>query len=90
MKRDIAEFVAKCSNCQQVKDENQIPGGLTQVMYVPTCKWKYINMDFIVGLPRTRRQNDSIWVIVDRLTKSAHFIIVKSIYSVEEYARLYL
>ena len=47
-------------------------------------------MDFVVGLPRTRRQHDSIWVIVDRLTKSAHFIPVKSTYRVEDYARLYI
>ena len=48
-----------------------------------------INMDFVVGLPRTRRQHDSIWVIVDRMTKSAHFILVKSTYRAEDYARLY-
>ena len=47
-------------------------------------------MDFVVGLPRTRRQHDSIWVIVDRLTKSAHFIPVKSTYRAEDYARLYI
>ena len=47
-------------------------------------------MDFVVGLPRTRRQHDSIWVVVDRLTKSAHFIPVKSTYRAEDYARLYI
>ena len=57
---------------------------------VPTLKWEAINMDFVVGLPRTRRQHDSIWVIVDRLTKSAHFIPVKSTYRAEDYARLYI
>ena len=57
---------------------------------VPTWKWEVINMDFVVGLPRTRRQHDSIWVIVDRMTKSAHFIPVKSTYRVEDYARLYV
>ena len=60
------------------------------MMDVPTWKWKDINMDFVIGLPCTRRQNDFIWVIVDRLTKSAQFIPVKSTYSAEEYARLYL
>ena len=80
--------MARCPNCQQLKVEHQNPGGLTQVMDVPTWKWEDINMDFVVGLPQIWRQNDSIWVIVDRLTKSFHFIPVKSTYSAEEYARL--
>ena len=54
------QFVAKCPNHQQVKDEHQRPGGLTQVMDVPTWKWEYTNMDFVVGLTQARRQNDSI------------------------------
>ena len=90
MKKDIADYVAKCPNCQQVKAEHLKPGGLTQIIEVPTWKWEAINMDFVVGLPRTRRQHDSIWVIVDRLTKSAHFIPVKSTYRAEDYARLYI
>ena len=57
---------------------------------VPTWKWEVINMDIVVGLPRTRRQHDSIWVIVDRMTKSAHFIHVKSTYRAEDYARHYI
>jgi len=90
MKRDIEDFVARCSNCQQVKAEHQGPGGLTQDIDTPTWKWEEINMDFVVGLPRTRRQHDSIWVIVDRLTKSAHFLPVKVSYSAEDYAKLYI
>ena len=70
--------MARCPNCQQVKVEHQNPGGLTQVMDVPTWKWEDINMDFVVGLPQIWRQNDSIWIIVDKLTKSAHYIPVKS------------
>ena len=53
-------------------------------------KWEAINMDFVVDLLRTRKQHDSIWVIVDRMTKSAHFIPVKSTYRVEDYAKLYI
>ena len=90
MKKDIADYVAKCPNCQHVKAEHLKPGGLTQIIEVPTWKWESINMDFVVGLPRTRRQHDSIWVVVDRLTKSAHFIPVKSTYRVEDYVRLYI
>ena len=59
-------------------------------MNVPTWKWEAINMDFFVGLPQTRKQNNSIWVIVDRLTNSAHFIPVKSTYTDEDYARIYI
>ena len=90
MKKDIAEFVAQCPNCQQVKIEHQKPGGLLQEIEIPTWKWEMINMDFITGLPRTQRKYDSIWVIVDRLTKSAHFLPVRTTYSAEDYARLYV
>ena len=63
MKKDIAEFVAKCPNCQQVKAEHQKSGGLLQEIQVPTWKWEDINMDFVVGLPRTQKQYDSIlWI----------------------------
>ncbi|KAH0714923.1 hypothetical protein KY284_007828 [Solanum tuberosum] len=65
-------------------------GGLSQDIGNPTWKWEDVNMDFIVGLPRTQRQHDSIWVIVDRMTKSAYFIPVKVSYSAEDYAKLYL
>ena len=59
-------------------------------MQVATWKWEDINMDFIVGFPRTRRKNDSTWVLVDRLTKYANFIPVSSTHSAEEYARIYI
>ncbi|KAH0652788.1 hypothetical protein KY289_030466 [Solanum tuberosum] len=74
MKKDIAGFVAKYPNCKQVKVEHQKSGGLSQDISIPTWKWEDFNMDFIVDFPRTRRQHDSIWVIVDRMTKSAHFL----------------
>ena len=65
MNKDIAEYVAMFSNCQQVKAEHLKPSNLTQIIEVPTWKWDDINMDFVVGLPRTGRQHESIWVIVD-------------------------
>ncbi|WVZ91055.1 hypothetical protein U9M48_037277 [Paspalum notatum var. saurae] len=74
MKRDIAEFVAKCDTCNRIKAEKQRPAGLLKPLEIPMWKWEKITMDFIVGLPRTAKGNDSIWVIVDRLTKTAHFI----------------
>jgi hypothetical protein len=66
------------------------PGGLLQPLSVPNWKWNDISMDFIVGLPLTARKFDLIWVIVDRLTKSTHFILVNTKYRVEKYVELYI
>ncbi|WMV18363.1 hypothetical protein MTR67_011748 [Solanum verrucosum] len=88
MKKGITKFVAKCPNCQQVKVEHQRPDGMAQNL--PECKWDMINMYFITRLPRSRRQHDSIWVIVDRMTKSPHFLSIKTTHSAEDYAKLYL
>ena len=83
LKKDIAEFIAKCPNCQQVKAEHQKSGSLLQEIQVPIWKWEDINMDFVVGFPRTQKQYDSTWVIVYRLAKSSHFNPVKSTYLAE-------
>ena len=90
MKKDIVEYVARCLNCQQVKYEHQRPGGLLQKLEIPEWKWGRITMDFVVGLPWTQRKFDAVWVIVDRLTKSAHFIPVMTTYSSEQLARVYI
>ena len=73
-----------------MKDEYRKLHGLVQEIQVPTWKWEDINMDFVVGLPRTQKQYEYIWVVVDRLTKSDYFIPVKSTYSVEDYARIFI
>ena len=78
LKREIAEYIAKCDVCSRVKAEHQKPAGLLQPLKVPDWKWDSIGMDFITGLPRTKSGYDSIWVIVCRLTKIAHFIPVKT------------
>ncbi|WMV46152.1 hypothetical protein MTR67_039537 [Solanum verrucosum] len=90
MKKDIASFVAKYPNCQLVKDEHQMLGGLSQDIDIPTWKWEEVNMDFIVGLPCTRKQHNSIWVIIDSMMKSTHFISVKVSFLAEDYAKLYI
>jgi len=90
MKRDVAAHVAICDVCQRVKAEHQRPAGLLQPLKIPEWKWEEIGMDFIVGLPRTKDGYDSIWVIVDRLTKVAHFIPVKTTYSGAKLAELYI
>ena len=90
MKRDIADCVAQCLNCQQVKYEHQRPGGILKKMPIPERKWERNAIDFLVGLPKTLGKFHSIWVIVDRLTKSAHFISVKVTYNAEKLAKLYI
>jgi hypothetical protein len=90
MKRDIAEYVSLCDTCQWVKAEHQRPAGLLQPLKIPKWKWEEIGMDFIVGLSRTQARYDSLWVIVDRLTKVAHFIPVKTTYSGAKVAELYM
>ena len=90
LKRDIAEFVSKCPNCQQVKVEHLKSGGLLQEIQIQTWKWEDINMYFVVSITRTQKSYDSIWVVVDQLTKSARFITVNCSYSVEYYAIIFL
>ena len=82
----MAKFVVSCLTCQQVKIEYQKPTGLLQEMPLPEWKWDRIAMDFMVGLSRTQRGYDFIWVIVDRLTKSTHFLPIKTTNSVAQYA----
>ena len=90
MKKEIAQHVARCDTCQWTEVEHQRPVGLLQPLPVPEWKWEEIGMDFVIGLPRTQKGNDSIWVIIDRLTKVAHFIPVKTTYGGATLARLYL
>ncbi|WVZ89032.1 hypothetical protein U9M48_035491 [Paspalum notatum var. saurae] len=90
MKRAMAECVAICDTCQRVKAEHQRPADLLQPLKVPEWKWEEITMDFIVGLPRTQKCYNSIWVVVDRLTKVAHFIPVNTTYSGAKLAELYI
>nr|GEY96229.1 retrotransposon protein, putative, Ty3-gypsy subclass [Tanacetum cinerariifolium] len=82
MKGDVATFVLRCLICQQVKIEHQRASGLLQPLDIPVCKWDEISMDLVTGLPRTQRRHDAIWVVVDRLTKSAHFLPIRKDYSV--------
>nr|GFA37079.1 putative reverse transcriptase domain-containing protein [Tanacetum cinerariifolium] len=85
-----AHAMSKCLTCSKVKAEHQKPSGLLQQPEIPEWKWENITMDFINKLPRTRIGHDSIWVIVDRLTKSAYFLAVREDYKTEKLARLYI
>ncbi|WVZ97023.1 hypothetical protein U9M48_042590 [Paspalum notatum var. saurae] len=90
MKREIAKHVLECNVCQRIKADHLKPAGPLQPLAVPAWKWEDVHMDFVVGLPRTQKGYDSIWVIIDRFTKSAHFIPVKTIYHAKTYAELYI
>ncbi|GKB21697.1 putative reverse transcriptase domain-containing protein [Tanacetum coccineum] len=89
MKRDIATYVSECLTCTRVKVEHQRPSGLLQQPEIPEWKWENTTMDFIIKLPRTRSGHDAIWSVVDRLTKSAHFLASREDYSMKKFERLY-
>jgi hypothetical protein len=90
MKVDIAKYVAECDTCHRMKASHLKSAGVLQPLSIPMWKWDDISMDFIVGLPLTARKKDSIWVIMDRLTKTAHFVAVHTTYSVQQYPELYM
>jgi len=74
MKREIAQYVAKCLVWQQVKAEHQRLARLLQPLPIPEWKWEHITIDFVTALPRSPKGNNTVWVIVVCLTKSVHFI----------------
>ncbi|CAA7058127.1 unnamed protein product [Microthlaspi erraticum] len=91
IKKAVARYVSQCQSCQQIKAEHQVPGGLLQSLPIPEWKWDSIAMDFITGLPIARgRQNNTIWVIVDRLTKVTRLLPVRDTDKVEILADLYI
>ena len=90
MKKDISEYVSKCLMCQQVKTEHQVPSDLLNPLIIPQWKWDNITMDFVFGFPLTQRKHDAVWVIMDKLTKSAHFLSVRLDYPIYRLAELYV
>ena len=90
MKRHVGDFVRQCLTCKQVKAEHQRPAGLLQPLEIAEWKWEHIMMDFMTHLPWTSWKHDAKWVIVDRLTKSAHFLAVRITFTLEEFFRLYI
>ncbi|KAI3746254.1 hypothetical protein L6452_08679 [Arctium lappa] len=90
MKLDVASYVERCVTCLQVKAEHQRPYGSLQPLSILEWKWEKITMDFVTKLPKTLRGHDTIWVIVDRLTKSAHFLTMRETLPMEKLAKLYI
>ncbi|GKE91155.1 putative reverse transcriptase domain-containing protein [Tanacetum coccineum] len=90
MKADIATYVSKCLTCAKVKAEHQRPSGLLVQPKIPEWKWDNITMDFVTKLPKSSQGYDTIWVIVDRLTKSAIFVPMRETDPMDKLARMYL
>ena len=90
MKRDVGDFVQRCITCQQVNAEHQKLTGLLQPLEVAKWKWEHVIMDYVTHLSRTQRRHDVVWIIVDLLTKSAHFLAVRMTFTLEEFCRLYI
>jgi hypothetical protein len=90
MKHEAAHYVSECDTCRKVKTDYMKPGGLLQPLSIPDWKWDDISMYFIVGLPMTVHKFDLIWMIIDRLSKSTHFIPVNTNYKVQKYVGVYI
>jgi hypothetical protein len=90
MKREITEYIAKCMECQKVKAEHRHLTGLLHPFPIPEWKWEVVTMDFITGLARTSKQHDSIMVVVDNLTKDAHFIPLKTTHKAADVVDIFL
>ena len=90
MKREIAKYVSRCLTCQQVKAEHQRPAGLLQPLQIPESKWEHIAMDFVIGLPATQKGHNGVWVVMDRLTKTTHFLPFNTKWSIAKLARCYV
>jgi hypothetical protein len=90
MKCETARYVSECDSCRRVNADHMRPARLLQPFNISAWKWEDININFIVGLPPSAHKFDSIWVIVDRFTKSAHFIPVHTNYMAKKYTELYI
>ena len=90
MKTEVVEYIARCLECQQVKTEHQHPARLLHPLPIPSWKWEIISLDFITGLPRNQNQNDSIMVVVDKLSNAAHFIPIKTTYKAANIVDIFL
>ena len=89
MKREIAQFVNECDVCRRVKAEHQRPAGLLHPLPIPEWKFDHIEMDFVTGFPKSKKGNDAIFVVIDKLSKVAHFLPVKESISATQLAELY-
>ena len=90
MKNKLAKYISRCIECQQVKAKHQHLAGRLQPLPIPNWKWEVILLDFITGLPKNKKQNDSIMVVVDKLSKETHFICVKTTHKAANIADIFM
>ena len=90
LKRHVGDFVQRCLTCQQVKAEHQRPAGLLQPLEIAEWKWEHVIMDFVTHLPWTVQKHDAVWIIMNRLIKSTHFLAMRMTFTLEEFYRLYI
>lgn len=90
MKKDVIELIYSCLTCQNSKIKHQRPSGLMKLLSIPEWKWDNILMDFVTRISRMMKGSDSIWFIVDRLTKSAHLLLIKISYLLQKLAEVYI
>ena len=90
MKQDIACYVAESDVCHRIKAEHQRPVGTLQPISIPEWKWDHVEMDFVTGFPKSQKCNDAILVVIDRLSKVAHFLAVKETITASQLATLYM
>ncbi|GKB98732.1 putative reverse transcriptase domain-containing protein [Tanacetum coccineum] len=86
----IDEYVSRCLTCSKIKAKHQKPSGFLQQPEIPEWKWEKITMDFVTKFPKSSSGHDTIWVVVDRLTKSAHFLPIREDYKTEKLAKIYV
>ncbi|GJW83543.1 putative reverse transcriptase domain-containing protein [Tanacetum coccineum] len=90
MKADITTYVGKCLTCAKVKAEHQRPSGFLVQPKIPQWRWDNITIDFVTKIPKSSQGYDTIWVIIDRLTKSAIFLLMRETNPIEKLVRIYL
>lgn len=90
MKKDVASYLARCMECQLVKVEHKHPAGLLNPLPIAEWKWDNVSMEFLTALPRTKDQHDSVMVVVDILTKVAHFIHVQSTFGTTQVENVFM
>jgi hypothetical protein len=90
MKKEVANYIAKCLECQKVRIEHRHQAGLLHPFPIPEWKWEVVSVDFITKLPKKVKQHDSIMVVVDKLTKSVHFIPVKTKHKATNIVEIYM
>ena len=90
MKREVVDFIARCIECQKVKVEHRHPTGLLEPFPIPRWNWEVLTMNFTIKMPRTTKQHDYIMVVVENLTKFAHFIPIKSSHKAANIVEIYM